>query len=251
MRRGGETPKVDGDDERAKSVEAIHDSFILRKTGFTPWSFLSGPSGARFTGAMNRFSKIAFTSTVKAVQSSHGSRGIYERMERDSEQPDALGDWEAQFLAQRDSFTMATVGENGWPYVQHRGGPKGFVHVLDPHTIAFADFRGNRQYISVGNLKTDDRVALIFMDYPNRARLKVLAHASISEEPSVLAQVENPDYKARVERAIVFRVEGFDWNCPQHITPRFTEDEILAMTRPLRERLAALERENASLRARV
>ena len=115
--------------------------------------------------------------------------------------------------------------------MQHRGGPPEFVRALDEHTLAFADFRGNRQYISVGNLLREDRVAAIFVDYPNRARLKVLARASVTEDPQVIARVADPGYSARVERAFVLRVEAFDWNCPQHITLRWTEAELAAMTR--------------------
>jgi predicted pyridoxine 5'-phosphate oxidase superfamily flavin-nucleotide-binding protein len=160
-----------------------------------------------------RYTQIAFTPAVKAVQEQQGSRKSYARLEQDEARPpDPLGEDEAEFIAARDSFYMATVSETGWPYLQHRGGPPGFVRVVDEHTIAFPDFRGNRQYISLGNLAGDDRVALIFMDYPNRRRLKLLGHASIAE-------VEG-------ERVFMIRVEGFDWNCPQHITPRYTIAEL-------------------------
>ncbi|EYF08168.1 pyridoxamine 5'-phosphate oxidase family protein [Chondromyces apiculatus] len=200
---------------------------------------------------MGRFSEIAFTPAVKAAQERMGSRRAYARLDGGGGTPDTLGEDEAQFLAERDSFYMASIGASGWPYIQHRGGPKGFVHVLDAHTLAFADFRGNRQYISVGNVTEEDRVALIFVDYPHRARLKVLARAK------TLTRAEAPDLFARVageapaERVFVLRVEGFDWNCPQHITPRFTEDEVRAMSRPMLAKLEALERENAALRARL
>lgn len=199
---------------------------------------------------MGRFAEIAFTPAVKAVQTRMRSRDAYARMDRGTATADRLGEDEASFLAERDSFYMASVGESGWPYLQHRGGPKGFVRVLDEHTLAFADYRGNRQYVSVGNVGGDDRVALIFVDYPHRARLKILAHATVTEDPEVLSRVSDPAYGARVERAFVLRVEGFDWNCPQHIVPRFTAAEVEAATAPLRERLAALEEENRSLRAR-
>ena len=182
-----------------------------------------------------------------------GTRRAYSRIEATGDAPDALGEDEATFLAERDSFYMASVSESGWPYIQHRGGPKGFVRVLDEHTFGFADYRGNRQYISVGNVSKDDRVALIFVDYPNRARLKVLAHASLvtkDDAPETLAKLVVPGYDARVERGFVLKVEGFDWNCPQHITPRFTEDEVRASVAPLLARLEALEKENAELRAR-
>lgn len=197
---------------------------------------------------MQGFAKIAFTPAVKAAQQRMGSRAAYARMERGSERPDTLGDDEIAFLAERDSFYMASIGESGWPYIQHRGGAKGFVRVLDERTIAFADLRGNRQYVSVGNVTGDDRVALIFVDYPNRARLKVLARAQIvtrADDPDLFARVTDDP---RAERVFVLVVEGLDWNCPQHITPRYTEEDVREMTRPLFDRLEALERENRSLR---
>jgi predicted pyridoxine 5'-phosphate oxidase superfamily flavin-nucleotide-binding protein len=201
---------------------------------------------------MGRFAAIAFTPSVKAIQSEMGSRAAYARMEASAESPVTIGDDERAFLAARDSFYLASVGEGGWPYIQHRGGPKGIVQVLGPHTIGFADFRGNRQYISVGNIATNDRVALIFVDYPNKRRLKVLARARVITAPGdadTLAKLAPPNYRASIERGVVLEVEGFDWNCPQHIIPRYTEGEITEATQPLREKLAALEAENAALRA--
>ncbi len=201
---------------------------------------------------MERFGAIAFTPSVKAVQACMSSRSAYARMETGARSRDAIGDDERAFLAARDSFYIATVGEGRWPYIQHRGGPKGFVRVLGPNTIGFADYRGNRQYISVGNLANNDRVALIFVDYPNRARLKVLARARLitsADDPDTLAKLASHDYRESIERGFVLEVEGLDWNCPQHIVPRYTEDEIAEATRPLRERLAALEAENATLRS--
>ncbi len=203
---------------------------------------------------MGRFGQIAFTPTVKALQERMGSRATYARGEYPGEAVDLVGAQEAAFLAERDSFYMASVGETGWPYVQHRGGPKGFVRVLDEHTLGFADFRGNRQYISAGNLTSDDRVALIFVDYAHQARLKVLARVSIvttASAPEVLARLELPDYNARVERGFVLRVEGLDWNCPKHITPRFTEDEVRSGVAPLLAKLEALEADNRALRAEL
>lgn len=198
---------------------------------------------------MGRFAEIAFTPAVKAVQTRMRSRAAYARLARADGTPDRLGEDEVAFLAARDSFYLASVGEGGWPYVQHRGGPPGFVRVLDAETIAFADYRGNRQYVSVGNVAGDERVAMIVVDYANRARLKVLARASVTEEPEILARVIDPAYAARVERAFVLRVEGLDWNCPQHITPRYTAREVEDATAPLRRRLAELEEENRRLRA--
>ncbi|OYX45055.1 MAG: pyridoxamine 5-phosphate oxidase [Rhodobacterales bacterium 32-67-9] len=199
------------------------------------------------------FAEIAFTATVKRVQEDMGSRTAYARTEDGAEPVNRhLGAAEAGFIVARDSVYMATVGETGWPYVQHRGGPAGFVRVLDATTLGFADFRGNRQYVSVGNLKTDDRVSLFFMDYAGRRRLKLFGRATIvgPEETAILARLEVPDYRARVERGILINVEGFDWNCPQHITERFTRADVEAMTAPLIDRLAEMEAELDRLRRR-
>jgi len=139
---------------------------------------------------------------------------------------------------------MGSVGENGWPYVQHRGGPKGFLKVLDQKTIGFADFMGNKQYISAGNLSTDDRVSLFIMDYPNRQRLKIWARARIvyeNEEAALIAQLEVPGYQARVERGIIMTIEALDWNCPQHITPRYTKAEVESLIAPLLDEIQALK----------
>jgi predicted pyridoxine 5'-phosphate oxidase superfamily flavin-nucleotide-binding protein len=192
----------------------------------------------------HNFGDIAFTDRVKALQESHGSRAAYSRMEGGEAQPDRLGPAESAFLAARDSFYMATVSETGWPYVQHRGGPPGFVRVLDDHTIGFADFRGNQQFVSLGNLTGDDRVALILVDYPRRRRLKILGHAravSADNDPAWQSRFEVEGYPARAERALEIEVVAFDWNCPQHITPRFTEAEIAAAVAPLHARIAELE----------
>lgn len=192
----------------------------------------------------HRFADIAFTPTVKQVQSRQGSRMVYARGEEVAEPFNhLLTEAEAQFIMARDSLYLATVGETGWPYIQHRGGPVGFVRVLDAQTIGFADFRGNRQYISVGNLLTDDRVSLFFMDYPNRTRLKLLGHAREvdPDDLETLGKLAVPGYRATVERGLLIRIEGFDWNCPQHITERFSLDEISKVTTPLLTRIAELE----------
>ena len=189
------------------------------------------------------FAEIAFTDRVKAMQEVQGSRAGYARFEGAEEPFDGLGPAEAAFLAARDSFYLATVSETGWPYVQHRGGPPGFVRVLDERTIGFADFRGNRQYVSVGNL-ADDRVALILVDYPRRRRLKILGHAhavTAEDDPALLRRLEVEGYPAKIERGLIIAVAAFDWNCPQHITPRFTEAEIVAAVAPLHARIAELE----------
>ncbi|MBI3453480.1 MAG: pyridoxamine 5'-phosphate oxidase family protein [Rhodospirillales bacterium] len=197
----------------------------------------------------HRFAEIAFTDTVKRMQEAMGSRQSYARMDGIAETVNgALGPSEAAFIGARDSFYMATASETGWPYVQHRGGPTGFVRVLDEKTIGFADFRGNRQYVSVGNLMKDDRVSLFFMDYPNKTRLKLLGRAKLVglKDRETLARLETPDYRARTERGFVIQVEAFDWNCSQHITERFTLAEIDAVVVPLRRRIAELEARLAS-----
>jgi len=193
---------------------------------------------------MSRFASIVFTPRVKAEQARVGSRRAYARI--DGAGPlDALGDGEQEFLAARDSFYMASVGETGWPYIQHRGGPRGFVKVLDAHTIGFADYRGNKQYISLGNIASEDRVALILVDYPNRARLKILARVQVVTRESDQEMFGRVAGDVRAERVYVLRLEGFDWNCPQYVTPRFTEDEVREMVRPLVEKLEALKGEVA------
>lgn len=157
---------------------------------------------------------------------------------------DPLGPDEQAFIAARDSFYMATVTESGWPYVQHRGGPPGFLRVLDPTTLAFADYQGNRQLISVGSLSADDRVSLFLMDYPNRVRLKILGHARVEDakaRPDLLARVAGDVPSARVERLITIDVVSFDWNCPKYITPRFSAAEVAAVVEPLQRRIAELE----------
>lgn len=191
----------------------------------------------------HKFAEIAFTATVKSFQEMHGSRKAYVKMEGGEDHHNVLGDAEADFIASRDSFYMATVSETGWPYVQHRGGPTGFIRVLDENTIGFADFRGNRQYVSTGNLAHDDRVSLFFMDYPSKTRLKLLGRVRLVEldDTETLSQLELPDSRARVERGMIIKVEAFDWNCPQHITPRYTTADIEAVTAPLQARIAELE----------
>jgi predicted pyridoxine 5'-phosphate oxidase superfamily flavin-nucleotide-binding protein len=197
------------------------------------------------------FGSLVFTPLVKALQEKYGSRRQYARLAPGSGEPDRLSPDEVAFIGERDSFYMASVGASGWPYVQYRGGPEGFLKVIDDQTIAFADFRGNKQYISTGNLASDDKVALIMVDYPSRSRLKVLGHAQIFEGESAREWIERlrePGSKDVIERAYVIRVEAFDWNCPQHITPRFTEEQIRQALAPFERRLEELERENGKLR---
>jgi predicted pyridoxine 5'-phosphate oxidase superfamily flavin-nucleotide-binding protein len=198
----------------------------------------------------HNFGSLVFTPVGKALQERHGSRRQYARMEA-GVQADRLGPDESGFIAEQDSFYMATVGATGWPYIQHRGGPKGFLKVIDDRTLAFADFRGNKQYISTGNLATDARVALILVDYPRQARLKILGHVQIFEGDAAKEWTERlrePGYKAVIERAYVIKIEAFDWNCPQHITPRFTEEQIHEALEPFERRMRELEQEIKSLR---
>ena len=202
-----------------------------------------------------RFAELAFTPLVKQQQIQHGSRHLYERVEQSPDPGDRLGPDEQAFLEDSDGFYMASTTENGWPYMQYRGGAKGFLHVLDDRTIAFADLRGNKQYISVGNLQHDDRVALFFMDYPRQSRLKILGRAKVhegtDEARKLIEQLRVPGEKSPAERALVIHIEAFDWNCPQHITPRYTEEELTQVLEPIRQRLEALEAENKRLRASV
>ncbi len=196
------------------------------------------------------YTDIAFTDHVKALQSQMGSRANYARMAQREDSGPPLGEMEAAFIGERDSFYQATVSETGWPYVQFRGGPAGFLQVLDDHTLGYADFRGNRQYISDGNLAGNDRIAIILVDYAQRLRLKLFGRArtvGLDQDPALIARLEVPGYRARVERGIVIDVEGVDWNCPQHITPRFTEAEISAATAPLRAELTELRAKLAAL----
>ena len=199
------------------------------------------------------FLDIATTPSVRAAQSANGSAAHYASFKSKRTSQD-LGEAEIAFIAARDSFYMASVSETGWPYVQHRGGPPGFLRVLDAKTLAFADFRGNRQYISLGNLTADGRASLILMDYPNRARLKLYVRIEakdIAAEPGLEEKLIVPGYKAKPERALVMHVEAFDWNCPQHITPRFSETELADALAPVRQRIADLELENTQLRRRL
>ena len=199
------------------------------------------------------FLDIAMTPSVKAVQAQMGADHVWQDFTGHREF-DHFSDSEAAFIADRDSFYMATVSETGWPYMQHRGGPRGFIKLVDDRTLALADYRGNRQYISTGNLAADNRACLFLMDYANRARLKIYVRVdtlALDADPALTALVTVPGYKAKLERIFVLHLERFDWNCPQHITPRFTKQEVDEAVAPLRERLAQLEAENVELRARV
>ena len=191
------------------------------------------------------YADIAFTPTVRAMQTRMGTRAGYAALDHTDDRRDALTEAEAEFIRERDGFYQATVSETGWPYVQFRGGPAGFLKVLDSKTIGYADFRGNVQYVSVGNLQGNDRVSIILMDYANRRRLKILGRVRLvskSDDPALVARLELPHYRARVERAVVIAVEAYDWNCPQHITPRFTEAEIESAVAPLHAEIARLRK---------
>ena len=178
----------------------------------------------------HQFAELMFTDSVKAEQENYGSRARLQRFTEMAGPNDELSSREAGFIAERDTFYLATVNNDGWPSVQHRGGPPGFLRVLGPTRLAYADFRGNTQLVSVGNVTTNDRASLILMDYPNRQRLKILGHMRVENAQDVpaedLAAVELPNYRALVERVVYIDVAAFDWNCPQHITQRYTEAEF-------------------------
>jgi len=174
------------------------------------------------------FTKLAFTESVKKVQEQQGSRHSYARMETSGDRF-VLTPNEISFIQSRDSFYMGTVGENGWPYVQFRGGPKGFLKVIDDTTIGYADFRGNRQYITTGNLNDNNKASLFLIDYPSQRRLKIWAESKIidaDQDPDLVQEFQMDDYKAHIERVVVFTIQAYDWNCPQHITQRYTLEEI-------------------------
>lgn len=176
----------------------------------------------------HKFAEIAFSETVRRVQDEMGSRSAYARLDAGPDQNDQLRVREKTFIRARDSFYLATVSESGWPYIQHRGGPAGFLKVLDDHTLGFADYSGNRQYVTTGNVLGNNRVALFLMDYPSRKRLKLLGRMDLvgPSDTAQIARLADGGYPARIERGMIIHVEAFDWNCPQHITPRFTESEF-------------------------
>ena len=198
------------------------------------------------------FLEVAVTPSVRAAQADMGVEQIW--LGEHDRPSDALTENEIAFIGMRDSFYIASVSETGWPYVQHRGGKTGFLKVVDPQTLAFADYRGNRQYISAGNFAANDRACLFLMDYVRRTRLKVYAHVerlTLDADQALTDLVSDPTYKGRAERIFKLRLEAFDWNCPQHITPRYTEQQVEQAVAPLRQRLQQLEADNAALRARL
>ncbi len=198
------------------------------------------------------FAEIGFTPSVLSVQEQQGSAEAYSKfLLPEADRGDRIGPVEAEFISARDGFYQATVSETGWPYVQFRGGPVGFLKVLDDKTIAYADFRGNRQYLSAGNLKENDRIAMILMDYPNRRRLKIWGRAKLidsKEDPLLTTKLKDPTYRGLPERAVVISVEALDWNCPQHIPQRVTLEELEPQLAPLREEMARLRSENERLK---
>ncbi|MGH3600944.1 MAG: pyridoxamine 5'-phosphate oxidase family protein [Pseudonocardiaceae bacterium] len=200
---------------------------------------------------MSRYAQLAYTRSVRRQQEQHGSARANAARLIGEPHPDQLGPGEREFIAQRDGFYLATVSQTGWPYVQFRGGPPGFLHVLDDRTLAFADVRGNRQYITTGNLDTDNRVALFVMDYARQRRLKLFGYASHhtpNEDPTLANRLDETRTDGHVERIVLIRIEGLDWNCPTHITPRFTIREIAAVITELKERIIELEQDNGRLR---
>jgi uncharacterized protein len=199
------------------------------------------------------YAELAFTKAVKEMQEKLGSRAAYARQEKNSF-VDGLTDYETEFISQRDSFYMATISENGFPYIQHRGGPNGFMKVLDKYRLGIIDFRGNSQYISVGNLATHQNIAIIMVDYPARARLKIFAKAKIVElkdDPTLYDLLDLENYKFHPERMMLFQVEAYDWNCQQHITPRYTLAELEEVLAPQREYIKNLEEEVKMLKTKL
>jgi len=189
----------------------------------------------------DKFLDIAVTDSVRRAQEQYYGRARHAANAAGS---DALTDEEIDFIRSRDSFYLATVSEAGWPYVQHRGGKQGFLRILNPTQLAFADYKGNQQMLSTGNLAANDRVALLLMDYPQRTRLKILGHARVEDarsHPEWVTQFAEPETQRFVERVFLIDVVSFDWNCPKYITPRYTAEEVEAAIAPLKQRIAELE----------
>jgi len=186
-------------------------------------------------------SDVAFTPAVKLLQEGKGSRKGYAKMEEKGGWQDTITEDLARFIGERDSFYLGTANADGQPYIQHRGGKPGFLKVLDEKTLAFADFRGNRQYITAGNLSENDKAYLFLMDYPNRRRIKIWGRAKVVDDPELMARLADSDYDGVPEQAVVFEIAAWDVNCPQHITPRYTEAEVGEIVAPLKRRIAELE----------
>lgn len=198
------------------------------------------------------FAEIAFSDPVKKLQEKHGSRAGYERMEKFNI-VDGLTDNEVSFIENSNSFYLASIGENNYPYIQHRGGPYGFLKVLDSNKLGFIDFTGNKQYVSVGNMETNNNVSLILVDYPRKSRLKIYAKSEIIElkdNKQMFNELDLKDYKFRPERMMVFHIEAYDWNCPRHITPRYTLEQINKAYEPQQEYIEKLEQEIKELKGK-
>ena len=194
-----------------------------------------------------KFTQIAFTPTVKAIQEKYGSREMYNRLEASGPDNDTLMPRVADFIRARDSFYMGTVNNNGWPYIQFRGGAVGFLKVLDDKTLGFADFVGNCQYLSIGNLGDCDRTFLFLMDYANRRRLKIWGRARVEyDRPDLLEQLQVPGYEAQAQRAILIQVEAWDWNCPKYIPIKYSQEQVAEMIAPLQARIQELEAQLAA-----
>jgi predicted pyridoxine 5'-phosphate oxidase superfamily flavin-nucleotide-binding protein len=192
----------------------------------------------------NKYLEIAATDSVKRVQQRLGSRTAYARREGGPAIHQQLGPEEISFIEAQDTFFLASVSETGWPYVQHRGGPKGFLKVLDQSTIGFPEFSGNRQYLSFGNILQDPRVSLFLLDFRRQERLKIFGRATLAERaenPDLFRRLETENLPSKVERGIIIQVEAFDWNCSQYIVPRFSEDEVRDLLQPLKQRINELE----------
>jgi len=204
----------------------------------------------------HRYLEIASTPSVRAARERYGSAPRSLRADALDHQDEVvrnhqLGSAEQEFIAARDGFYLASISETGWPYVQFRGGPAGFLRVIDERTLGYADFRGNRQYITTGNVQANDRVSLFLMDYAHQQRLKIFGRMSIvdaADDPALEERLAVPRYAGRVERLVLITVEAFDWNCPQHITPRFTQAELEVVLGPVRDEMALLRLENERLR---
>lgn len=199
------------------------------------------------------YSELAFTNVIKSIQQKLGSRTAYERVEKMS-YVDGLTEMEIGFIDEMDSFYMASFGENEFPYIQHRGGPKGFIKVIDELTIGIVDFSGNRQYISVGNISKNPKVALILVSYPMRARLKIYAEAEIVEiqdNPKLFQELSPEDYKCKPERLMLFHIKAYDWNCPQHITPKYSIPEMQKLLEPKNQYILKLEQELKTLKEKL
>ncbi|WP_331747570.1 pyridoxamine 5'-phosphate oxidase family protein (plasmid) [Streptomyces sp. NBC_00853] len=200
------------------------------------------------------YARIAFTDQVKEAQQANGSRRAMQRFEEADFDNDVLGPAEERFITERDGFYLATTNSSGWPYVQYRGGPPGFVHVIDETTLAWAELRGNRQYISHGNLATDQRASVFLMDYARQRRLKIFGSLQLldpDQHPELRARTMPSTPPAQIQRLARLHVHAHDWNCPQHITPRYTAAELHEALTPMREQLQRLRSENDTLRSEL